>query len=85
MAKKQRSVRPPRSADMSRYGGVASGTSSAQPGSMAAASSTAAAGKSMSDADYATEYRYVSKDLRRIALLSGLMFAVLIVLSFVVS
>ena len=77
---------------MSRYGGVASGTSPAQPGSMAAASSTAAAGKgasaagkSMSDADYATEYRYVSKDLRRIALLSGLMFAVLIVLSFVVS
>lgn len=92
MAKKQRSARPPRSADMSRYGGGASGPTPAQPGSKVAASGTASAGNgastsagSMSEADYATEYRYVSKDLRRIALLSGAMFVVLIVLSFVVA
>ncbi len=90
MAKKQRTVRPPRSADMSRYGGMTSSTPG-QPGSVVPAGSPAAASKGTPAAaraavetDYATEYRYVSSDLRRIALLAGAMFVVLIVLSLVV-
>lgn len=92
MAKKQRTVRPPRSADMSRYGGMASTPTTGKAGSGVPDTSQPVAGKSASAAaraipetDYAAEYRYVSSDLRRIAILAVAMFAVLIALSFVVS
>lgn len=92
MAKKQRTVRPPRSADMSRYGGMASTTPTAgKPGSAAPAPSPTAGGKgtpaaaaAVSDMEYATEHHYIYSDLRRIALLAGSMFVLLIVLSLIV-
>jgi hypothetical protein len=51
----------------------------------AAGKSASAAARAIPETDYAAEYSYVSSDLRRIAILAGVMFAVLIVLSFVVS
>ncbi len=91
MAKKQRTVRPPRSADMSRYGGMASSPTAGTPSSAASAPKPTTAGKgtpaaaaAVSDAEYAAEHHYVFSDLRRIAILAGSMFALLIVLSLIV-
>lgn len=48
------------------------------------ASQTAGIGK-FSDRDFSPDYSYVVKDLRRIGILAGTFFAVLIILSFFLS
>ncbi len=95
MAKKQRvAQRAPRSASPSRYSqGTASitpaNTTSATGASSSARSAsgrglTARGAKAAVPVDYAKEYGHVASDLRRVGLLAASLFAVIIILSFVV-
>jgi hypothetical protein len=96
MAKKQRvAQRAPRSASPTRYSqGTASTGTPANTTSATGASSSArsASGRGLAargakasvPVDYAKEYGHVASDLRRVGLLAASLFAVIVILSFVV-
>ncbi len=52
-------------------------------GAQSAASSTRAGGSNISS-DFNPDYSYITRDLRRIGILAGSFFAILIVLSFII-
>jgi len=95
MAKKQRvAQRAPRSASPTRY---SQGTTSITSADAAGASGASGAARSASgrgqagrgakapvQVDYAKEYGHVASDLKRVGLLAASLFAVIIILSFVV-
>jgi len=89
MAKK---VRKPRSKSPRTYGGARStaqapatpASSKATPTASSKPAAKAAAPKSGQPVDFAGEYAYVIKDLRRLFILAGVMLLLLIALNFIV-
>ena len=97
MAKKQRvAQRAPRSASPTRYsqGMTSIAPTDAKSATGGAGSARSAAGRGSAgrgagaraavQVDYAKEYGHVATDLRRVGLLAASLFAVIIILSFVV-
>lgn len=97
MAKKQRvAQRAPRSASPTRYSQGVTSTTPTSSGNVTSASGSgrSAAGRGMParsvsgrtavPVDYVKEYGHVASDLRRVGLLAASLFAVIIILSFVV-
>ncbi len=86
-------MRAPRSASPTRYSqGMTSIAPSEGNGTTAAGAGRSAAGRSFAgrgaraavQVDYAKEYGHVASDLRRVGVLAASLFAVIIILSFVI-
>lgn len=89
MAKKQRvALRAPRSASPTRYSqgmtSIAPSEGNGITGGGAGRSFAGRGARAAVQVDYAKEYSHVASDLRRVGVLAASLFAVIIILSFVI-